>query len=113
MLHNVTVWALAPLAYPGLLLLVAYCLGADAAAPVSNALLPIWATNVAFGAWLYWEGFKINVASSATRPAGWERYALVGLIPLFVLLECLAIAKALVGLVRSRDVEFVVIAKPL
>ncbi|MBO0845409.1 MAG: glycosyltransferase family 2 protein [Nocardioides sp.] len=112
-IHNVIVWSLAPLAYPGLVLLVAHAVGAGAIAPVATALLPVWATNVAFGVWLYWEGFKINVASSSTRPVWWERYAVVGLIPYFAFLECLAIARAIFGLMHSREPSFVVIAKPL
>jgi cellulose synthase/poly-beta-1,6-N-acetylglucosamine synthase-like glycosyltransferase len=112
MIHNVLVWSLAPLSYPGLLLFAAYAAGAGAVAPASTAMLPIWAINVAFGVWLYWEGFKINVASSSGRPACWERFAVVALIPFFALLECLAIAWAVSGLIRSRDIRFVVIAKP-
>lgn len=112
MIHNVIVWSLAPLAYPGLLLFAAYATGAGAIAPASTAVLPVWATNVAFGVWLYWEGFKINVASSSSRPARWERFAVLGLLPYFAFLECLAIALAIFGLIRSRDIGFVVIAKP-
>ena len=112
MLHNIVVWSLAPLAYPGIVLMAAYAVGAGAVAPVATVLLPVWATNVAFGVWLYWEGFKINAASSETAPRPWERLAVIGLMPCFALLECLAIARAMFALVRRRDTRFVVIAKP-
>jgi cellulose synthase/poly-beta-1,6-N-acetylglucosamine synthase-like glycosyltransferase len=113
MAHNVLVWALAPLAYPGLVLCVAFAVGAGALIPVVPALLPIWTTNVAFGVWLYWEGFKINVASSTRPGPAWERYVVLALIPVFAFLECLAISRALLRLASFHDVNFVVIAKPL
>jgi hypothetical protein len=113
MVHNVLVWALAPLAYPGLVLCAAFAVGAGALIPVAPALLPIWTTNVAFGVWLYWEGFKINVASSTHPGRVWERYAVLILIPFFAFLECLAITRALLRLATFRQVSFVVIAKPL
>jgi hypothetical protein len=37
----------------------------------------------------------------------------LGLLPYFAFLECLAITRAIFGVIRSRDVGFVVIAKPL
>ena len=110
--HNVCVWSLAPLAYPGLVMLVALALGGGRISPVVPALLPVWGMNVAFGVWLYWEGLKINRASSASEGRRSDLVLVVLLIPAFMFLESLAVARALVAVGTSRPVGFPVITKP-
>jgi egghead protein (zeste-white 4 protein) len=112
LLHNVVLWSLTPAAYPGLILLVGSLLSLDAA-PAWFALLPLWALNVGFAIWLYWEGLKINAGSSA-RPyrLWWEPVCLIPLLPLFLLWEVLGILGGLFGFFRHGDSAFTVIAKP-
>jgi egghead protein (zeste-white 4 protein) len=98
--------------YPGIILLVGALLSLDTA-PASVALLPLWAVNVAFSIWLYWEGLKINVSSSAQpRRSWWEPVCLVALLPLFLLWEVLGITRGLFHFVRNGNNAFAVIAKP-
>lgn len=112
LLHNVIVWALTPVMYPGIILLVGALLSFETA-PASVALLPLWAVNVAFSIWLYWEGLKINVSSSARpRRSWWEPLCLIGLLPLFLLWEVLGITRGLFRFVRNGNNAFAVIAKP-
>jgi beta-1,4-mannosyltransferase len=112
-LHNVGVWSCAAIAHPVLVLLVAALLGDGGATPVSGVLVPLWALNMGFCIWLYWEGFKLNVISSAQpRFAWWEPLSLVALMPLFSIWETVAIARAIMRLVRRAAPAFAVISKP-
>lgn len=112
LLHNVVLWSLTPAAYPGIILLVGSLLSLDTA-PAWVALIPLWALNVGFAVWLYWEGLKINAASSA-RPyrLWWEPVCLVALLPLFLLWEVLGILGGLISFFRRGESTFTVIAKP-
>lgn len=112
LLHNVMLWALTPFAYPGIILLVGALLSFDTG-PTSAALLPLWALNVAFSIWLYWEGLKINVLSSAVpRRFWWEALSVVALLPVFLLWEVAGITRAIFHFARNRESCFAVIAKP-
>jgi cellulose synthase/poly-beta-1,6-N-acetylglucosamine synthase-like glycosyltransferase len=112
LVHNVVLWSLTPAAYPGVILLLAGMLSLDTA-PASTAFLPLWALNVAFSIWLYWEGLKINAASSAVpRRLWWEPVCLVALLPMFLLWEVLGIARGLWRFLSTDDSTFEVIAKP-
>jgi egghead protein (zeste-white 4 protein) len=112
LLHNVVLWSLTPAAYPGLIFLVGSLLSLDTA-PAWVGLLPLWAFNVGFAIWLYWEGLKINAASSA-QPGRlwWEPVCLIALLPLFLLWEVLGIVRGLFRFFRHGDSAFAVIAKP-
>lgn len=112
LLHNVILWALAPVANPGTMLLLGVLLDVNTA-PASTALIPLWGINVAFSIWLYWEGLRINVASSAQpRHFRWERLSLIILLPLFLLWEMIGIMRGLLNFIQNRDESFTVIAKP-
>lgn len=113
LLHNVVVWSCAPLAHPVVVLLVGIVLGDPNPNPVSAFLAPVWALNIAYCAWLYWEGMKLNVASSAQpRRLWWEIVCLAGLSSLFALWELAGILRGVLRFVRSGEPRFTVIAKP-
>jgi hypothetical protein len=81
--------------------------------PVTAALAPVWALNMAFCVWLYWEGLRLNALSSADpRRRWWEPVCLVLLTPLFSILESMAICRAMLRVARRVEPAFIVIRKP-
>jgi egghead protein (zeste-white 4 protein) len=113
LLHNVVVWSCAPLAHPAVVLLIGLVLGDPNPNPASAILAPVWALNIAYCAWLYWEGMKLNVLSSAQpRRLWWEIVCLVALSVLFALWELAGILRGIVHFLRSGEPTFTVIAKP-
>jgi hypothetical protein len=94
-------------------LLVGAVLGDVHPTPASAALVPLWPLNIAFCAWLYWEGLRLNARSSAQpRPVWWERLCLVVLSPLFSLWEIAGMSCGLVRFLRRGKASFTVIRKP-
>lgn len=113
LLHNVLVWSCAPLAHPLVVVLLGIVLGDPNPNPASALLAPVWALNIAYCAWLYWEGIKLNVASSAQpRRLWWEIVCLVALSSLFALWELAGILRGVLRFLRSGEPTFTVIAKP-
>jgi hypothetical protein len=113
LLHNVVVWCCAPLTHPAVILLVGAVLGDLHPHPASPMLAPLWALNIAYGAWLYWEGMKLNVLSSARpRRLWWEIVCLIPLTALFALWELAGILSGVLHFLRSGEPTFTVIAKP-
>jgi hypothetical protein len=114
LLHNVVVWVASPLSHPAFILLVGYLLHDFDTSPATALLLPFWTLNVSLLAWLYWEGLKINAASSVhSRRIWWEPFALVALFPVFSLWEVTGVMRGFMQFLRKRDLEFEVIAKPV
>ena len=112
-LYSVTAWLLSPLQHVGVVLLVGAATGTLNTTPVTAAVLPIWALNVAYAVWTYWEGLKVNRYSSRdTRRRWWEMVAVVALIPLFSLLEAWGAVRGLWRCIKREENRFVVIAKP-
>ncbi|MFE0021994.1 glycosyltransferase family 2 protein [Amycolatopsis sp. NPDC059021] len=112
LLHSVAVWLCGPAQHPAVVLALDAVLGGKAA-PVTPLVAPLWALNAAFSWWLYWEGYRINVRSSAdSRSRFGESARFLVMIPLFVLWEGIGIVRGIAGALR-RDPTFTVIAKPL
>jgi cellulose synthase/poly-beta-1,6-N-acetylglucosamine synthase-like glycosyltransferase len=113
LLHNVLVWMCAPLAHPAVIVLICGLTGDLWTTPVVPFLVPLWALNLSFCIWLYWEGLKLNAAASADpRRRWWETVCVVVLIPLFSLWECVGIVRGVHRFATARDARFTVIAKP-
>jgi beta-1,4-mannosyltransferase len=113
LMHNVVVWVCAAIAHPVVVLLAGTVLGDVHVTPVSATLVPLWALNIAFCAWLYWEGLKLNASSSAQpRPLWWERLCLIALSPLFSIWEVAGISLGLVRFLKRGKPGFTVIRKP-
>jgi egghead protein (zeste-white 4 protein) len=113
LLHNVLVWVWGPFQHIGVILAAGALLGDLNTLPVTSALLPIWALNVTYTVWLYWEGLKINAASSA-RPGRrwWEPAAVLLLLPLFSFWEAIGVFRGLLRWLRHSEPTFTVISKP-
>lgn len=113
LLHNVVVWTFGPFQHPALILLVGAIVGDLDTSPATAILVPLWAFNMSYFVWLYWEGLKINASSSAAPRLWWEPLALVALLPLFSLWEMAGIIRGLRRFARKGQLEFTVIAKPI
>lgn len=111
--YALTSWVIGPLQNTIVILLVGAVLGDLNTSPVSLYLLPIWALNLAYVIWMYWEGLKVNSSvSTYGRRKVWEPPLLLLLIPLLSLLEGIGGFMGLVRFLRREKNEFVVIAKP-
>jgi hypothetical protein len=114
LIHNVIVWVCGPFQHPALILLVGAIIGDLDTSPVTAALVPLWALNVSYVVWLYWEGLKVNVLSSAApRRVWWEPLALVVLLPLFSFWEVVGVVRGVVRFLCNAESKFTVIAKPV
>ena len=114
LLHNVLIWTAGPLQHPALILLIGYLLHDLNTSPATAILIPLWTLNVSVLVWLYWEGLKINVGSSADpRRAWWEPLVLMMLLPLFSLWEAIGVMRGLLQFLRKSELKFKVIAKPV
>lgn len=113
MLHNTLIWALAPFGHPIVVLAVCTALQDFRTAPLSPVLIPIWALNVSFYFWLYWEGFKINARSSAVATrATWEIASLLVFIPIFSIWEMAGVTRGVWRFLSNGVPHFSVISKP-
>jgi hypothetical protein len=114
LLHNMVIWACGPLQHVAVVLAAGALLGDLDTLPVTAVLLPVWAMNIAYQVWTYWEGLKLNTRASADgRRRWWERIAVVALMPLFSLWEAAGVLCGVVRFVRHGETTFTVIAKPL
>jgi hypothetical protein len=81
--------------------------------PANPWMLPLWALNMGYIVWMYWEGLKINAnASMDGWRRWWERTCVILLIPLFSLWEGIGGFRGFMRFRRGGQNDFVVIAKP-
>jgi len=111
--YSITAWILSPLQHIAVVLLIGASVGAINTAPETAAVLPLWALNVAYAVWVYWEGLKINCHASAdSHRRVWEVAAVLAMIPVFSLMESWGALRGLWRHLRREENQFVVIAKP-
>jgi hypothetical protein len=80
---------------------------------VTLFVVPVWALNMAYVIWMYWEGLRLNAAVSGSgRRKWWEPWAVILLIPIFGLMEGFGGLRGFVKFVRRAENKFIVIAKP-
>lgn len=112
--YCVSNWVLGPLQNILFVLLVAAMLHVFSLSPASPYVLILWTMNMSFAVWMYWEGYKANIASSAkTRRRPLELACLIVLLPVFSLLEGIGGIRGFYRLATRKENEFVVIAKPV
>ena len=110
---SVLTWVLGPLQHLGVVLVVAALLGEDSTSPVTESVVVLWALNLAYVVWGYWEGLRLNRLASRRQRRRWhEPVLVVALVPFFALLEGLGGLRGLLKWATRRGCEFVVIAKP-
>jgi len=111
--YCVTTWMAGPLQHIGVILAAGAMLNDLNTSPVTSYVLPLWALNIAYIFWMYWEGLKVNSNVSADGGrAWWEPICVILLIPLFSLWEGLGGFLGFLRVLRADENKFVVIRKP-
>jgi beta-1,4-mannosyltransferase len=111
--YSVVSWVLGPLQHIVVILAVGTLLADVNTSPESLFIIPIWALNMAYTVWLYWEGLRLNAGVSARgRRRWWEPPATILLIPFFSMLEGLGGLRGFLKFARHAENKFIVIAKP-
>jgi beta-1,4-mannosyltransferase len=114
LIHNMIIWSAGPFQHVGVIVVAGILLGDFDTFPAVAALLPLWAINVGFQVWTYWEGLRLNVRASAEPRNTWlDRLCLLPLVPFFSLMESVGFLRGFVRFVRHYEPAFAVIAKPL
>lgn len=112
--YSVFTWIASPFQHVGTIMSLGLLLGSLDTVPLTRWVLPIWALNMGYAIWLYYEGLRINVGVSHPQVhRWWERLAVIALIPFFSLLEGVGAVRGLIRYVRRVENAFVVIAKPV
>ncbi|HUC26003.1 MAG TPA: glycosyltransferase family 2 protein [Streptosporangiaceae bacterium] len=111
--YSVMSWVVGPIQNVAVVMLVAYLVADHSTSPVTIFIVPLWALNMAYVIWMYWEGLRLNAAvSDGGRRKWWEPWAVILLIPVFGLMEGFGGMRGFVKFARRVENRFVVIAKP-
>jgi egghead protein (zeste-white 4 protein) len=111
--YCVSTWVIGPLQHIGVILAAGLMLNEFNTSPLSVWVLPLWALNIAYIFWMYWEGLKVNANVSAqVGRRWWEPICVLLLIPVFSLWEGLGGFLGFLRVLRAEENKFVVIAKP-
>ena len=111
--YSVMSWVVGPIQNVGIVMLIGYLVQNDSTSPVTLLVVPLWALNMAYVIWMYWEGLRLNAGvSDGGRRKWWEPWAVILLIPVFGLMEGFGGVRGFVKFVRRTENKFVVIAKP-
>lgn len=106
-------WVLGPVQNVAVVLVAGALLANYNTSPVVLYIIPIWALNMGYTIWMYWEGLRLNAGVSARgRRKWWEAFAVLLLIPAFSMLEGLGGLRGFLKFARHAENKFVVIAKP-
>ena len=111
--YCVATWMAGPLQHIGVILAVGFMLNELNTSPLTILVLPLWALNIAYICWMYWEGLKVNTnVSERVGRRWWEPVCVILLIPLFSLWEGLGGFLGFLRVLRADENTFVVIKKP-
>jgi len=111
--YSVMSWVVGPIQNVGVVLLLGVLIADPNTSPVTLLIIPLWALNMAYVMWMYWEGLRLNAGvSGAGRRKWWEPMAVILLIPIFGLMESIPGLHGFVKFARRTDHKFMVIAKP-
>jgi egghead protein (zeste-white 4 protein) len=111
--YSVVSWAFGPLQHIVVILALGFLLHNLNTSPETLAILPLWALNMAYTIWMYWEGLRLNAGVSARgKRRWWEPPAMILLIPFFAMIEGLGGLRGALKCARRTENEFVVISKP-
>lgn len=111
--YSVMSWTLGPIQNVGVVLLLSFLVADSNTSPATLFIIPLWALNMAYTIWMYWEGLRINaVVSGSGRRRWWEAVAVILLIPFFGMMEGIPGLWGFVKFARRIENKFMVIAKP-
>lgn len=111
--YSVMSWVVGPIQNVGVVLLIGVLIADPNTSPATLFVIPLWALNMAYTVWMYWEGLRVNAGVSGDgRRRWWEPLAVVLLIPVFGLMEGLPGLQGFLKFARRVENKFMVIAKP-
>lgn len=111
--YSVLSWVVGPIQNVAVVLLLGVLVADPNTSPETLFVIPLWALNMAYVIWMYWEGLRVNAGVSGDgRRRWWEPVAVVALIPLFGLMEGVPGLRGFVKFARRTENRFQVIAKP-
>jgi beta-1,4-mannosyltransferase len=111
--YSVVSWVAGPLQNVVVVLALGVLLADPNTSPASLFIIPLWALNMAYTLWMYWEGLRLNAGVSARgRRKWWEAVAVILLIPFFAMIEGLGGLRGFLKFARHAENKFIVIAKP-
>jgi beta-1,4-mannosyltransferase len=111
--YSVASWVVGPLQNVAVVLAIGILLSDPNTSPATLAIIPLWALNMAYTIWMYWEGLRLNAGVSARgRRIWWEAIAVMLLIPFFAMIEGIGGLRGFLRFVRHAENKFIVIAKP-
>lgn len=111
--YSVMSWVVGPIQNVGVVALIAVLVGDHSTSPVTLVVVPLWALNMAYVIWMYWEGLRVNAGvSGGGRRKWWEPWAVILLIPIFGLMEGFGGLRGFVKFIKRTENKFTVIAKP-
>jgi egghead protein (zeste-white 4 protein) len=111
--YAVVSWVVGPLQNVAVVLGVGLLLGDPNTSPATLFIIPLWALNMAYAVWMYWEGLRLNAGVSARgRRRWWEPVAVIMLIPFFAMIEGTGGLRGFLKFARRAENKFIVIAKP-
>ncbi|MFC5007703.1 glycosyltransferase family 2 protein [Dactylosporangium cerinum] len=111
--YSVMSWVVGPIQNVGVVMLIGVLIADPNTSPVTYLVIPLWALNMAYVIWMYWEGLRVNAEVSADpRRRWWESLAVILLIPIFGLMESIPGLRGFLKFARHTENKFLVIAKP-
>ncbi len=111
--YSVVSWVIGPLQNVIVVLAIGILLADPNTSPATLFIIPLWALNMAYTIWMYWEGLRLNAGVSARgRRKWWETVAVMLLIPVFAMMEGLGGLRGFLKFARHAENKFIVIAKP-
>ncbi|WP_433607006.1 glycosyltransferase family 2 protein [Dactylosporangium sp. CA-139114] len=111
--YSVMSWVIGPIQNVAVVMLIGLLIADPNTSPTTVLIIPLWAVNMAYVVWMYWEGLRVNAGVSEDgRRRWWEPVAVVALIPLFGLMEGLPGLRGFMKFARRTENRFLVIAKP-
>lgn len=111
--YSVMSWVVGPIQNVAVVALAAVLVGDHSTSPVTLFVVPLWALNIAYVIWMYWEGLRLNAGVSGNgRRKWWEPWAVILLIPVFGMMEGFGGLRGFLKFARRAENKFTVIAKP-
>jgi egghead protein (zeste-white 4 protein) len=111
--YSLVSWVVGPFQNITVILAIGLIISNLNTTPVSLFILPLWALNMSYTIWMYWEGLRLNAGVSARgRRKWWQPIAVILLIPLFGLMEGLGGLRGFLKFAGRTENQFIVIAKP-
>lgn len=111
--YSVVSWVVGPITNVSVVMLLSILVAERNTSPVALFIIPLWALNMAYTIWMYWEGLRLNAAVSGDgRRRWWEPPVVILLIPVFGMMESIPGLRGFMKFAQHTEHKFTVIRKP-